>query len=71
MKTSEEAIQTIERSGFRACTKVASEQDGIAYLSACEECGEERGARYCCVSEEDLFALLALVEASNLQPKRA
>ena len=64
MKTVEEAMQRLEQYGFRECTHEARQQDGMAYLCAFDGSGDEAGMRYCCVTEEDLLTLVALVEAS-------
>jgi hypothetical protein len=64
MKTIEQAKHTLEQYGFQDCTHAASQQDGTTYLCAFDGSGEEQGMRYCCLTEDDLFALVSLVEAS-------
>ena len=60
----EQAIHKLLHYGFQECTEVASRQTGTQYLCAFERPGDEQGIYYSCETEEDLFALLALVEAS-------
>jgi hypothetical protein len=60
----QEAIHKLLHYGFQECTDVASRQNGTEYLYAFERPGDEQGVYYSCVTEEDLFALLALVETS-------
>ncbi len=60
----QEAIQKLLHYGFQECTEAASRQDGTAYLCAFARPDDEQGVCYSCVTEEDLFALLAFVEAS-------
>jgi hypothetical protein len=67
MQTIQEAIDTLQQYGFQECTEAASKQDRTQYLCAFERPGEERGVRYCCATHDDLFALIALVEASVSQ----
>jgi predicted transcriptional regulator len=64
--TVQEALQKLLHYGFQECTEEASKQDGMEYLYAFERPGEEKSVCYCCETEEDLFALLALVEAALL-----
>ncbi len=64
MQTIQQAIDTLQRYGFHECTQAASKQDNIQYLCAFEGPGEERDVRYCCATEDDLCALIALGEAS-------
>ncbi len=64
MQTIQEAINTLQQYGFQECTEAASKQDGTQYLCAFEHPDEERGVRYCCTTEDDLFALIALVKVS-------
>jgi predicted transcriptional regulator len=60
--TVQEALQKLLHYGFQECTEEASKQDDMEYLYAFERPGEEKSVCYCCETEEDLFALLALVE---------
>ncbi len=60
----QEAIHKLLRYGFQECTEAASKQNGAEYLCAFARPGDAQGVCYGCVTEEDLFALLALVEAS-------
>lgn len=64
MKVIQEAIHKLQQYGFQECTEAASKQDSTEYLCAFERPGEERGVRYCCATEDDLFALISLAEAS-------
>jgi hypothetical protein len=64
MKVIQEAIRKLQQYGFHECTEAASKQDSTEYLCAFERAGEEQGTYYCCVTEDDLFALVSLVEAS-------
>jgi hypothetical protein len=63
----QEAIHKLLHYGFQDCTEAASRQNGTEYLCAFKRPGDEQGMCYSCVTEEDLFALLALVEASASQ----
>jgi hypothetical protein len=60
----QEAIHKLLHYGFQECTEAASRQNGAEYLCAFKRSGDEQEVCYSCVTEEDLFALLALVEAS-------
>jgi len=60
----QEAIHKLLQYGLRECTEAASRQDSTEYLCAFERPGDGMGVRYCCATEDDLFALLSLVEAS-------
>jgi hypothetical protein len=67
MKVIQEAIHKLQQYGFQECTEAANKQDDTQYLYAFERPGEEKVIRYCCVTEDDLFALVSLVEASVSQ----
>jgi hypothetical protein len=62
--TVQEALQKLLHYGFQECTEEASKRDNVEYLCAFERPDEEKSACYCCETEEDLFALLAFVEAA-------
>jgi len=64
MKVIQEAIYKLRQYGFQECTEAASKQDSTEYLCAFERLGEEQGIRYCCETEDDLSALVSLVETS-------
>jgi len=61
------AIHTLLQYGFQECTESASRQNDTPYLCAFERPGDEKGVCYCCETEDDLFALVSLVEASVSQ----
>ncbi len=63
--TVQEALRKLLHYGFQECTEGASTQDDMEYLCAFERPGEEKSVYYC-ETEDDLFALLALVEAALL-----
>jgi len=58
----EEAIHTLQQHGFEECTAVANKQHEVSYLCAFKRQGDELQILYCCVTAEDLFALLSFVE---------
>jgi hypothetical protein len=64
-RTTQEAIHTLQLLGFQECTKAASRQNGMEYLCAFERLGDEKPVYYCCVTADDLFSLLSLVESST------
>jgi hypothetical protein len=57
-----DAIQKLQQYGFEECTKAANRQNGMDYLYAFERRGDEQHILYCCVTIDDLFALLLFVE---------
>jgi hypothetical protein len=61
------AIRVLQQRGFQECTEAASRQNRTEYLCAFERVGEKLPVHYCCVTVDDLFALLSLVEASTLR----
>jgi hypothetical protein len=61
----QQAMHKLEQYGFQECTQAASRQDGIQYLCAFERLFDEEPVCYCCVTVDDLLALLSLVEAST------
>jgi hypothetical protein len=58
----ENAIQKLEQHGFEECTAFASGQHETSYLYAFKRQDDEQQILYCCVTAEDLFALLSFVE---------
>lgn len=60
----QEAIHKLLHYGLQECTGAANKQNGTEYLCAFKRSGDEQEMCYSCVTEEDLFALLALVETS-------
>ncbi len=63
----EDAIRKLLLYGFQECTRAASSQYDMEYLYAFKRLGDEKSVYYCCVTVDDLFALLSLVEASVSQ----
>jgi hypothetical protein len=64
-KEMQEAIRALQQCGFQECTEAASRQNCTEYLCAFERVGDEQPVHYCCVTVDDLFALLSLVDAST------
>ncbi|GHO99918.1 hypothetical protein KSF_099660 [Reticulibacter mediterranei] len=60
--TVEEAIHRLQQHGFEECTAMANRQHETAYLCAFQRQDDEQQILYCCVTVEDLFALLSFVE---------
>lgn len=60
----QEAIYKLRQHGLHNCTEAANRQDNTEYVCAFERPDDKTGVRYCCVTEDDLFALLSLVQAS-------
>jgi hypothetical protein len=58
----EEAIHRLQQHGFEECTAIVSRQYETAYLCAFQRQDDEQQIFYCCVTVEDLFALLSFVE---------
>jgi hypothetical protein len=63
--TIQEAMYKLLQYGFQECTIAANRQNSTEYLCAFERLGDERHVYYCCVTVDDLFSLLSLVEAST------
>ena len=63
----EDAVKRLLLHGFQECTGAASSQYDMEYLYAFKRLGDEKSVYYCCVTVDDLFALLSLVEASASQ----
>jgi hypothetical protein len=63
----QEAMHTLQRYGFQECTEAANRQNGARYVCVFERLDDEEHVCYCCVTADDLFALLSLVEASISQ----
>ena len=62
--TIQSAMQKLKQYGFKECTQEVRSQDNKEYLYAFERVGDESGVYYGCETVDDLFALLALVEAA-------
>jgi hypothetical protein len=65
--TIQDALQKLMQYGFKECVKEVRDQCDRACLYAFERLGDESGVYYGCETEDDVFALLSLVEASEEQ----
>jgi hypothetical protein len=64
--TVQDVLQKLSQHGFKDCTKEMTNQCDRPYLYVFERVSDESGVHYGCETESDLFALLSLVEASDL-----
>jgi hypothetical protein len=65
--TIQDMIQKLSRYGFQERTEAASRQNGIRYLCAFKRMGSDDDVFYCCVTVDDISALLTLVETAAVQ----
>jgi hypothetical protein len=65
--TIKDMIQKLSRYGFQEHTAAASKQNGMKYLCAFKRMGSDDDVFYCCVTVDDVSALLTLVETAALQ----
>ena len=62
--TIKDMIQKLSRYGFQEHTEAASKQNGMKYLCAFKRMNSEDDVFYCCMTIDDISALLDMVETS-------
>ena len=66
-QTIQDALRKLTQYGFQECPKEVRNQSGRPCLYAFERPDDEGKVYYGCETEEDVFSLLSLVEASQEQ----
>jgi predicted transcriptional regulator len=65
--TIQDMIQRLSRYGFQERTEAANKQNGMKYLCAFKRMNSNDDVFYCCVTVDDVSALLTLVEKAARQ----
>lgn len=63
----QDMIQKLSRYGFQENTEAASKQNGMKYLCAFRRMSSNDNVFYCCVTVDDVSALLTMVETAATQ----